>query len=75
MFVINPEFILLGLFLLLFYYVVLHRGVKNYFKYGSTSTKVLASLLIFHLIILILLCIYGSFFYNIETRQTTIKEL
>ena len=75
MFVINPEFILFGLFLLLFYYVVLHRDVKNYFKYGSAGEKVTTVLFILLLIILMMLCIYGGFFYNIETRQTTIKGL
>ena len=75
MFVVNLEFVIFGLFLLLFYYTVLHKNIKRCFKYGNTGTKVLASLLIFYLIILMLLCMYGSFFYNIETRQTTIKGL
>lgn len=75
MYVINLEFILFGLFLLLFYCVVLHKEVKRCFKYGNTSTKALTVLLILHLIILILLCIYGSFFYNIETGKTTIPTI
>ena len=75
MFVINLEFVIFGLFLLLFYCTVLHKNIKRCFKYGNTGTKVLASLLIFYLIILMLLCMYGSFFYNIETSQTTIKGL
>lgn len=75
MFVINPEFILFGLFLLLFYYVVLYKEVKRCFKYGNTDAKALVVLSILLLIILVLLCVYGGFFYNIETRQTTIKGL
>ena len=75
MYTINPKFIIFALFLLLFYCVVLHKEVKKYFKYGNTGTKTLVVLLIFNLIILVLLCVYGGFFYNIETRQTTIKGL
>lgn len=75
MHVINPEFILFALFLLLFYCAVLHKEVKRCFKYGNTDAKALAVLSILLLIILISLCVYGSFFYNIETRQTTIEEL
>lgn len=45
MFVINLEFVIFTLFLLLFYCTVLHKNIKKCFKYGNTGTKVLASLL------------------------------
>lgn len=68
----NLEFVVLFIGFLLIYFMVMHDEVVNYIKNGSKKEKITSIIFLTLWFIFLLLCLYGIFFFNIDSRINTL---